>query len=206
MQADTLNCPQCGSALPLTFGFAKLTVCEHCDSTVFLEDEGARLAGTRSVLPERPSLIQLKTPFTYRHTQYVPVGYIRYRYEYGYWDEWWVLDSSGQGVWMSVDEGDFAFEHVQPLKRKETPAFSELQLDKTVTVLDKQWKVTELGHATCEGFRGELPEIIEQGEEFDYAHLSAADQALMTLEYFEGDECYAYRGKWVDPFNIKVEQ
>ncbi|MEZ5479330.1 MAG: hypothetical protein R3E95_18155 [Thiolinea sp.] len=113
MQNPTFNCPQCGNALPLSFSFAKLVVCEQCDSTIFLEDDAARLAGQRSVLPERPSLIGLKTPFSYRNQDYLPVGHIRYQYAYGYWDEWWVLDGQGQGMWMSVDEGDFAFEHAR---------------------------------------------------------------------------------------------
>lgn len=204
MHTDQLNCPQCGGALPLTFSFAKLTVCEQCDSTIFLEDDGAKLAGKRSVLAQRPSLIQLKQPFSYRHTQYIPVGYIRYNYGYGYWDEWWVLDNAGQGVWMSVDEGDFAFEYPETLDGN-IPALSQLQTGKTAQLLGQEWRVTERGHASCEGFRGELPEIIEDGETFDYAHLSGPNKALITLEYFDENEVYAYRGKWVDPFEITVE-
>lgn len=205
MHTDPLNCPQCGNALPLTFSFAKLTVCEQCDSTIFLEDEGAKLVGKSSVLTNLPSLIQLKQPFSYRHTQYTPVGYIRYSYGYGYWDEWWVLDNSGQGVWMSVDEGDFAFEYPEKLDGN-IPDFQQMRTEKMVKILGKEWKVTERGHAVCAGFRGELPEIIENGETFDYVHLSGPQKELITLEYFSDDEIYAYRGKWVDPFEIKVEQ
>ena len=205
MHTDPLNCPQCGSALPLTFSFAKLAVCEQCDSTIFLEDDSVRLAGKSAVLTKLPSLIQLKQPFSYRHTHYVPVGYIRYRYDYGYWDEWWVLDSSGQGVWMSVDEGDFAFEHPEKISEK-LPDFQLMRTEQTTTIRGKEWKITERGHAVCEGFQGELPEIIEQGETFDYVHLSGPQKELMTLEYFDADEIYAYRGKWVDPFDIKVSQ
>lgn len=206
MHTKSLNCPQCGNALPLTFSFAKLTMCEQCDSTIFLEDEGVRLAGKRSVLIDRPSLIQLKTPFSYRHTHYTPVGYIRYSYGYGYWDEWWVLDNTGRGVWMSVDEGDFAFEYPEKINRTSIPEFRQLHAGQTVNAQGKEWKITELGHAVCEGFRGELPEIIEHNEEFDYAHLSGPNKELMTLEYFDDDNIYAYLGKWVDPFDIKVDQ
>lgn len=205
MHTDSLNCPQCGNALPLTFSFAKLTVCEQCESTLFLEDDGAKLSGKSSVLAQLPSLIQLKQPFSYRHTSYTPVGYIRYSYGYGYWDEWWVIDNTGQGVWMSVDEGDFAFEYPQEL-RGGIPRFEQLRIDHSIQVLDKEWKITESGHAQCEGFRGELPEIIEHDEQFDYAHLSGPNKELMTLEYFGPREIYAYRGKWVDPFEIRVDQ
>ncbi len=77
----------------------------------FLEDDGVRLAGTQSTLADLPSLIQLKTPFSYDNTSYLPVGHIRYSYDHGFWDEWWLLDNSGEGKWMSVDEGDFAFDN-----------------------------------------------------------------------------------------------
>lgn len=205
MQKDTLNCPQCGNALPLAFSFSKLTVCNQCDSTIFLEDQGARLAGTQSTLADLPSLIQLKTPFSYKKISYLPVGHIRYSYGQGFWDEWWVMDNQGEGVWMSVDEGDFAFEHPKKLQGS-LPRINQISLDQTVRVMDKDWKVTEIGRATCEGFQGELPEVIEAGEQFDYIHLSAKDAALMTLEFFGPNEVYGYQGQWVDPFDIKVDQ
>ncbi|CAA6815896.1 MAG: Unknown protein [uncultured Thiotrichaceae bacterium] len=205
MPTDTLNCPQCGNVLPLTFSFSKLTVCNQCDSTIFLEDEGARLAGTQSTLTDLPSLIQLKMPFTYKTVSYLPVGHIRYSYGQGFWDEWWIMDNKGEGVWMSVDEGDFAFEYPKKLQGS-LPRINQLRLDQTVRVMDKDWKVTEIGRATCEGFQGELPEIIEAGEQFDYIHLSAQDAALMTLEYFGPHEVYGYQGQWVDPFDIRIDQ
>jgi hypothetical protein len=116
-----------------------------------------------------------------------------------------VLDNSGSGVWMSVDEGDFAFEHPHQLQGS-IPRANQLRLDQTVNIMGKDWKVTELGRATCEGFRGELPEMIEAGEQFDYVHLSAQDAALMTLEYSSPREISAYLGKWVDPFAIKADR
>lgn len=204
MEPDSLNCPQCGGELPLAFRFTKLIVCEQCDSTIFLEDDGVRLAGTQSTLADLPSLIQLKTPFSYDNTSYLPVGHIRYSYDHGFWDEWWLLDNSGEGKWMSVDEGDFAFEVPHKLQGS-IPRLNQLHLDQTLGIMGKDWKVTELGRATCEGFRGELPEVIEIGEQFDYVHLSAKDAALMTLEYISPHQINAYLGKWVDPFEIKAD-
>ena len=62
-QPASYNCPNCGAELPLRFRHAKMAVCEHCDATIFLEDDGMRLAGTRSVLAEMPSLIRLGQAF-----------------------------------------------------------------------------------------------------------------------------------------------
>ncbi|MEZ5479329.1 MAG: DUF4178 domain-containing protein [Thiolinea sp.] len=72
-------------------------------------------------------------------------------------------------------------------------------------ILERDWQVTELNQASCEGFRGELPELITQGEQFDYAHLSGPEAALLTLEYTADASVQAYLGKWVDPFEIRVD-
>ena len=203
MLKNSKHCPQCGNALPLAFRFTKLTICEQCSSTVFLEDDGTRLAGKSATLTDLPSLIHLKQPFSYHDDYFLPVGHIRYNYGYGYWDEWWILDSVGEGCWLSIDEGDFAFERPQPLPEKPISR-DTLQLGKTIHLLDQAWQITEVAQATCEGFRGELPEIIAQGEQFDYAHLSGTKGELLTLEYHES-QIQGFLGRWVDPFEIKVE-
>ncbi|PID50065.1 MAG: hypothetical protein CR991_03325 [Proteobacteria bacterium] len=207
MTAKTFNCPQCGDALAHHFRFSKLVVCDSCNSTLFLEDEQVRAAGSHSVLTELPSLIQLHQPFQYLQYSYLPVGHIRYSYHYGLWDEWWVIDSSGQGIWISVDEGDFAFEHRQAIKHSanKIPSIQKLKLEQSLELFNQKWWVTEKGLAKCEGFRGELPEIIEWGERFAYAHLSGEHSELLTLEYPLNGKVQAYLGKWVDPFEIKVD-
>lgn len=200
MYSSTFNCPQCGNELPLNFRHSKLVVCSHCSSTLFLEDEALRLAGQQSVLADLPSLVQLQLPFSYRNTTYLPVGHIRYRYSDGFWDEWWVLDGQGEGSWLSVDEGEFAFEQAltEPLDVLQNVGFERLKVG---SYLD-QWLVTERDQAVCEGFRGELPEIIEVGETFDYVHLSGRNSELITLEFVD-EGIQAYQGQWVNPFEIK---
>ena len=198
MHSTNINCPQCGDALPLKFRHSKLVVCASCSSSIFLEDDAVRLAGKQSVLPEVPSLLQLQQPFSYRSHSYLPVGHVRYQYDNGFWDEWWVFDNKGEGTWVSVDEGEFAFE--KPSKAPNNVSFDDLTLDRKIN----NWLVTERGHASCDGFEGELPEIINVGDSFDYAHLSKANGELLTLE-FSDRGVKAYKGKWVDPFDITVD-
>lgn len=197
MYSNQINCPQCGDALALKFRHSKLTVCASCNSTIFLEDDAVRLAGEQSVIAEFPSLIQLQQTFTYQSHDYLPVGHVRYEYENGFWDEWWVVDNQGEGTWVSVDEGDFAFE--KPAKVPANVTFDKLPLDKEIN----GWIVTERGHAKCIGFAGELPEIIHTGDTFNYVHLSKTNGGLLTLEFSEKG-IVAYKGKWVDPFEIMV--
>lgn len=197
MPTKSINCPQCGDRLPLTFLHSKLVVCASCHSTIFLEDDAVRLAGKQSVLAEIPSLIQIQQPFSYQSHTYFPVGHVRYQYDSGFWDEWWVFDEGGEGVWVSVDEGDFAFE--KPVKAPANITFEKLTIDTKIN----NWRVTERGTAVCDSFEGELPEIIKSGDQFDYVHLSKPDGQLLTLE-FSDNSVKAYKGKWVDPFEITV--
>ncbi len=203
MFSATHNCPQCGSALPQQFRYSKLAVCAHCHSTIFLEDQAVRLAGKASVLAEMPSLLQLQLPFRYQEKTYTPVGQVRYRYQGGYWDEWWVIDSAGRGHWVSVDEGDFAFEILMEWQAP-FPDIRTLQVGQTLVQQSVTWHITEKQLCQCEGVAGELPEPILPGERMGYVHLSGEHGALITLEYpFQGEAC-AYRGQWVDPFEIQV--
>lgn len=205
MPPTTHNCPQCGNLLPLNFRHSKLAVCESCGSTIFLEDDAVRLAGKSAVLAEMPSLLQLHVPFSYKERSYTPVGHVRYRYQGGFWDEWWVLDGQGEGRWVSVDEGDFAFE--VPMKWSlPFPDIREAQVGKPVKRGNQVWEITEKGLCNCEGIKGELPERILPGERMGYLHLSANNGVLVTLEYpFQNGDPVAYQGVWIDPFEITVD-
>ncbi len=202
-----INCPQCGNQLPLTFQYAKLTVCTHCDSTLFIEDDGVRLAGKQSVLSTIPSLLELGSPFSYHKTSFVPVGKVRYAHTIGYWEEWWVIGNSGKGFWISVDEGDFAVEKPLDLDSRDVasiPSRDDLYLGQTITLWKDQWQVTEIDKGKCEGFQGELPKILKVDDVVPFVHLSGQTGQLITLEYLDtGIE--AFQGEWIDPFEIKRE-
>lgn len=196
-----LNCPSCGSAVPHALRYAKLVVCPACQTSLFLEDEAVRQAGERAALAAAPSLFARGVPFSYRGATYVPHGRIRFDYGRGYWDEWWVESSTGEAGWMSVDEGDIAFE--EPLQLSgAAPAFERLSLGAKLSLGEDEVTVTEKNEATCLGAEGELPEIIAPGDRHGYVHLSGPQGLLITLEY-AGDETLAFRGRWIDPFEVE---
>lgn len=201
MHSETINCPQCGATLELKFQHTKITVCSHCDSTLFLADDAVKFAGQQSVLSENTSLIQMHQPFSYKKKSFMPVGKIRYTHDIGFWEEWWVVDNAGKGLWLSIDEGDFAFEDPITLDKK-PPQFNDIRLGQNYTFFSMQWQVTEINTGICEGFTGELPELIRKDEEVPFIHLSGANRSLMTLEYIF-NTVRAFKGQWVDPFEIK---
>ncbi|MEE9352306.1 MAG: DUF4178 domain-containing protein [Thiotrichaceae bacterium] len=201
-----INCPQCGNQLPIKFRYAKLTVCAHCGSTLFLEDQSVKLAGKQAELAEMPSLLQLGASFQYRTTSFVPIGMVRYAHDIGFWEEWWVIDNSGRGSWVSVDEGDFAFEKPLEIEQSEMPTLTNLSLGKKISLWNDSWQVTEIDVGKCMGFKGELPKIAHINEKIPFVHLSGDTGQLITLEYLKHDDkqtIEAFQGEWIDPFEIK---
>jgi len=194
----TINCPQCGAALPLYFAHAKLAQCSSCGSSIFLDDEAARLAGDSSVLAPEPSLISLNKPFGYAGKSYFPMGMIRYSYGRGFWEEWWIKDSSEHEYWLSVDEGDMVLERL--VENEDDPMLFESP--SIGQGIGSEWIITEIGRGVCEGFSGSLPRRTVKGEEHQYIHLSGYHARLKTIE-IDPSGMRTYLGKWISPFDIK---
>ena len=199
-KSTQIHCPQCGYTLPLHFRFSKLVRCPACRSSIFLEDEGARVAGERSVLADLPSLLQLHQPLRYQNELYTPIGHIRYVTERYSWDEWWVYDQHGKPYWISVDDGDYLIEEEIPF-RLSVYSIDALRLGGSI----EGWQVTEIGEGLCQGFEGELPQIVTIGERHHYAHLSKPGGEMMTLS-FEHNTKKLYRGRWIDPYELYKAQ
>jgi len=194
----SINCPQCGASLPIYFVHTKLSQCSYCGSSIFLDDEASRVAGFSSVLAPEPSLITLYTPFSYSGKSYFPMGMIRYSYGRGFWEEWWIKDSSDSEYWLSVDEGDMVLEKL--VENEDDPQlFKDAYISQSVGA---QWIVTEIGEGVCEGFLGSLPREVIKGQTHRYIHLSGYSGQIKTLEA-DITGMHTYIGKWLSPFDIK---
>ncbi|SFV63119.1 hypothetical protein MNB_SV-12-1702 [hydrothermal vent metagenome] len=193
----TINCPQCGDALPIHFKWTKLVQCASCKSSIFLEDDSVKLIGKSSALSPEPSLLKLREPIRIDGKTYLPLGKIRYSYGRGFWEEWFLLDENNREFWLSVDEGDFVLE----TKAKITLPFHNI--DKlSVGKQYGKYIVTEMGEGECVGFEGELPENISIGDLHRYAHLSEGGSSLMTIEATSSG-MKVFTGNWIDAFSIE---
>jgi len=202
MGFDGMNCPNCGADLPATVTRAKMVACAYCESTVLLEDDALRTAGEKGVMAEEPSLFVLGREISYRNETFLPVGQARFSYGNGWWDEFWAVDASGGGVWISVDEGEIAVERPYDLGVTLSPA--RLRLGAILSLNGETFTVTEADSTTCMALRGEFPEALHVGQTYDYWHLSGPLGRLVTLEYSDG-EFAATEGVWVDPYLIRSE-
>jgi len=194
-----LKCPSCGYPLPIYFKYSKLIRCPSCGSDIFLEDEAVKVMGKSSVLSDEPSLIKLHKVVEIEGREYIAVGHLRFTTGPYFWDEWWMM-SDGEGYWISVDDGDYILEREIKYSLSTTNP-EDFKLGREFG----EWIVTEIGEGICEGFEGELPEIIKPGDKYLYAHLSRSDGEMMTVEFLSSG-ARLYRGEWLDPYEIRVKE
>jgi DNA-directed RNA polymerase subunit RPC12/RpoP len=192
----TINCPQCGYELPIYFRWTKLIECPSCKSSIFLEDEGAKVIGKASTLSPEPSLVKIGEPLIIEKKTYMPLGKIRYSYGRGFWEEYFLKGEDSREYWLSIDEGDFALEKPMNIPLP-IHSFDEL----TVGAEYGKYIVTEVGQGKCVGFEGELPKLISVEDTHNYAHLSKGGASLVTIEFRDKDMSI-YSGEWIDPFSI----
>lgn len=203
---ETIHCPSCGAEAPVNIKHCKLMACAYCNSTLLFNDDGVKHIGDQSTLVDIPSIFKLGQPFQYRTMSFTPYGRVQFDYGDGIWDEWWVLNSSNQGKWISVDEGDIAIETPASFSVSEInsiPPYKQLTIGQKINLGGLDLTVTEKDSSTCIGVEGQLPEIILPGDTFDYAHLSGDKGALLTVEFF-GKDVNVFQGNWIDPFELKA--
>lgn len=198
--SGTFNCPNCGGEISRRVARSKMVACEYCESTVLLADDAVRLAGKQGVMAEEPSLFEIGREVEYEGRSFMPIGQARFSYGQGWWDEFWALDGTGEGVWISVDEGDIAIETKQESDEKVDE--DRLKVGATVEFEGEAFRVSETGTAVCEALRGEFPELLEIGDTYRYYHLSGPRGRLVTLEYEDG-EMFVTEGAWIDPYLVR---
>lgn len=198
------TCPNCGYPLGAGLAFARMLDCDSCGTTILRDGEALRAAGDRGVMLETPSLLQIGQTITIEGHPYTPAGHLRFDYGGGWWDEFWCPRSVAgpEGVWISVDEGDYAIEtHVGARQAPAKPR--KLTLGTEVFLKGKTYGLTETDKATCIGFRGGLPEIVTLGETHDYANFTCPEGDLLSLEIWQGGHAW-FTGTWIDPWKIKA--
>ena len=183
--------------MDIQFKWTKLVACRSCNSSIFLNDDGAEFIGKASTLSPEPSLIKLHDPIIIDNKNYLPLGKIRYSYGRGFWEEWFLKGENNQEFWLSIDEGDFVLE-----KRAEISLPFKSPHVVKVGKRYGSYLVTEIGQGECVGFEGELPFSINIGQTYNYLHLSKGGGNLITVEFTDGID-KIFQGKWIDPMSIK---
>ena len=201
-----LSCPQCGTAQAPRFRAAKMVTCPSCGTTLYLDDQAARLAGEQGVLHELPAPIGLGEDFRHGPIRLTPLGFLRYDYGPGTWDEYWCIDPKGAGIWLSVDEGEMVLQ--APIPQINAPQTTpHLRLGHLISFQGLDWTITEIGTAELIGWRGELPFAAYLGAQHSYLNCSRGNR-LLSAELWPREDgtqgSHWSLGQWLDPYDIRV--
>jgi hypothetical protein len=194
------NCPKCGTGLGEDLARFRMLNCPSCGTSLFLQDDRLTLAGDQGVMHDVPLLFGLGDEVTVGGRGYRPVGHARYSYGRGAWDEFWVLDSTGNG-WISVDEGDVVVQ--DPLHRDAPDLQTPPPLGSNLAFRGVSFTVTEADEAACIALRGNFPEVLRVGERYRFVNATAGNGAFLSGEFGDGSAQW-YLGGWVDPFAVGV--
>ena len=113
------------------------------------------------------------------------VGRLRYQYEGGFWDEWFLTFDDDKPGWLVEDEGEYTF-YVKTTAQGSLPSFDTVSVGNRVTIAGREVFITEKGHAEIAGGEGQLAFQILPGEKVDYVDGTSEDR-LVSVEYTEDE-------------------
>jgi DNA-directed RNA polymerase subunit RPC12/RpoP len=196
------HCPNCGTSFGPQLASTRMMNCESCGTSVFIEDDRLRLAGSQGVMHEGPTLMALHDTVELGWGVVRVLGHARFSYGRGTWDEFWAVGRDGQGVWVSVDEGDVVVQ--SEVDRASWPSSSpDAQLGAEIRFRGQRYRATEIETAVCEAVRGSLPELIVVGESHRFVNFTGEDGGLLSGEFWSEGEAW-FVGAWEDPFDLKA--
>jgi DNA-directed RNA polymerase subunit RPC12/RpoP len=199
-----MNCPSCGAEIDADQRYAHLAVCDYCQSAIVLDEKAARVSGKMAVLPPPVGPLYLGGTGELGGQPFRVLGRVRYGYQNGYWDEWYLAREDGQTFWISEDERNFTLE-VPEQGDAEGIDFASAQPGETVTLRGQSYHIDEKDVAECEGGEGQLPFAILSGERVPFIDLSS-DQHFATIEYdLDDNAARVYLGRRIKPADIRMD-
>jgi len=178
---DSMRCPGCGAPLSIKHRFVKMVTCDFCGLVSLVSDTGLDPTGRKAKLAQLPSQLYVDASGKLEGRQFRVMGRLRYRYESGYWDEWFLAFEDDEPGWLVEDEGEYTF-YVKETLREAVPPFEAVSAGDVVRVAGRQVFVTEKGKASIAGGEGQLAFTIVPGEEIKYLD-GASGEEMVSLEY-----------------------
>lgn len=200
---ENLSCPSCMAPLDIKHRFVKLVTCDFCGHVSILRDNGLDPTGQTAELAQLPSLFYVDATGTINGRAFRVMGRLRYQYESGFWDEWFLTLENDRPGWLVEDEGEYTF-YVKKSLSGAVPPYHEVAVGSTVTIDNRSVFVTEKGQATIAGGEGQLAFTILPGEQINYVD-GTSDGDLVSVEYAE-DEIEFSIGRSIARDAIQVDE
>ncbi len=199
----SLSCPSCGAPLNIKNRFVKMVTCDFCSQVLLVKDSGLDLTGRAAKLAQFPSPLYVDAAGTLWGRAFQVAGRLRYQYDAGMWDEWFLTFADDKPGWLVEDEGEYIFYHKQTLTSP-VPPFEQVKVGTVVPVSGREVFITQKGQARIVGGEGQLAFTILPGEVVNYLDgVSGQDQ--ISLEYTT-DEIEFLLGRVVAPADLVVDE
>ncbi len=184
-------CPQCGGDVPIYNRFTHQAVCEYCHSVVVYGEDAVKVRGKMSVLPASALKIPLYGQGSIQGKNFMVLGRIRYKWERGIWDEYFLGFDDGSLMWLTEDDAEIYLENVGKFP-KNTIDWEAISPGKSVELVGKNWIITEKNTAVCVGGEGQLPFELVEGEALKFFECENDDGEVGTYEIDEDGEKFFY--------------
>lgn len=197
----SINCASCGAPVEITNRFSKVLVCGYCGTHLKVDEAGIAVAGKYPKLANFPSIFHVGSRGTILGRPFTALGRIRYKYQGGHFDEWFI-DYDGDRAWFTEDDGTYTL-YTDLFEAVEIPDIRTVKAGQNILVGDRKVMVKEKGKAVVEGGEGELSFYVEPGSEVTYLD-AVAEGKKVSIEYTE-DEVEMFLGRPLLKRDIVVE-
>lgn len=103
-----LNCPNCGGSIDGVTPLIRSIDCEYCGSWLRLSNQVWQAQPGQETPLNAPSYLRVGMYGTvFDGSAYTVRGRIRFSYDGGTWDEWWIESSHGDDFWLEEDDGAY---------------------------------------------------------------------------------------------------
>ena len=119
------------------------------------------------------------------------LGRVRYGFQRGFWDEWYVQLEDGTNAWLTEDDHELALE----TEREHQRVPGTLSVGQVVTLEDVAYLIREVGRTTCLGIEGQIPSDVLPDETYAYADGTSVDGAYTLGVEFDDDPPTVFKGR-----------
>lgn len=200
---ESVTCPSCGAPHDIANPGIVAFACPFCGSVVSWDAERVRLAGRQSVLSEGFTRLYTGAAGSLHQTRFVVLGRVRYGFERGTWDEWYLELQDGSIRWLTEDNHELALE--SQVEGEAVPLADRVRPGSRLTLHDTSFVIEEVGEAECLAVEGDLPREIELGETYPYVDGSSPDGRYSLGIEYDGDPPAVYVGRWLKRGELELD-
>lgn len=205
-----LNCPNCGAEIVFTTAALPVRVCEHCRTIVVrYSAESAGAMGTVAELPFDVSPLQIGTRGEWKGESFATIGRVRWSWENGAWNEWFLAFTSGTMRWLGEAMGQLMMSEERSLEDTDAVLSQlgngkEIDIGRGAKVDGVRYKVVDQRTVRCVSCEGELPFTAPTGWEVFSADLRSDSGDFANLQR-DRHGSRLYLGRYVELADLKPD-